>query len=265
MKLLSRQQAESFYGSINENFIQVCSFLSPNNDIREVIAFLVSDKEQNVMTNDNLSIHVESGNIFYQNFIMNGNFYSFLEAQQDKIKAIIPKRISYHNSFGKYINKYLPSFSIDDAEKFDLFANKNLKYLFYKFNDKIEALGREKRNIRYTAKMKDSISLKKIEERDRQFLLEKIVHSIEFSNPYESPIEKKPEIIAFVESNYKISRRVYQALFIDIGDSFIKYIHSLDIKEIQELDDDLKANGWGVKSLLEVENALELLTVFHVF
>ena len=68
MKLLSRQQAESFYGSINENFIQVCSFLSPNNGIREVIAFLVSDKEQNVMTNDNLSIHVESGNIFLPEF-----------------------------------------------------------------------------------------------------------------------------------------------------------------------------------------------------
>ena len=26
--------------------------------------------------------------------------------------------------------------------------------------------------------------------------------------------------------------------------------HSLDINEIQELDDDLKANGWRVKSLL---------------
>ena len=62
-----------------------------------------------------------------------------------------------------------------------------------------------------------------------------------------------------------MSRQVYQALFIDIADSFIEYIHSLDINEIQELDDDLKANGWGVKSLLEVENALELLTVFHVF
>ena len=217
------------------------------------------------MTNNNLSIHVESGNIFYQSFVTNGNFYSFLEAQQDKIKAIIPKRISYHYSFGKYINKYLPSSSIDDAEKFDLFANKNLKCLFYKFNDKNEAQAGEKRNIQYTAKMKDSISLKKIEERDRQFLLEKIVHSIESSNPYESPTEKKPEITETVESNYKISRRVYHALFIDIGDSFIEYIHSLDINEIQELDDDLKANGWGVKSLLEVENVLELLTAFHVF
>ena len=91
----------------------------------------------------------------------------------------------------KYINKYLPSFSIDDDEKFDLFANKNSKYLFYKFNDQIEALGGEKRIIRHTAKMKDSISLKKIEERDRQFLVEKIIHSIEFSNPYKNPTEKK--------------------------------------------------------------------------
>ena len=54
--------------------------------------------------------------------------------------------------------------------------------LFYKFNYEIEALGGEKQIIQHTAKMKDSISLKKIEERDRQFLVEKIIHSIEFSN-----------------------------------------------------------------------------------
>ena len=185
-------------------------------------------------------------------------------AQQGETKAIILKRVSYHYSFDKYINKYLPSFSIDDAEKFDLFANKNSKYLFYKFNDQIEALGGEKRIIRHTAKIKDSISSKKVEERHREFLVEKIIHSIEFSNLYENPTEKT-EIIETVESNYKISSPVYQAFFIDIADSFIEYIHSLDINEIQELDDDLKANGWGVKSLLEVENAYELLNFFQIF
>ena len=96
-------------------------------------------------------------------------------------------------------------------------------------------------------------------------MVEKIIHSTEFSNLYENRTEKEPETIETVESNYKISRRVYQALFIDIGDSFIEYIHSLDINEIQELDDDLKALGWRVKSLLEVENVYELLTVFQNF
>ena len=51
--------------------------------------------------------------------------------------------------------------------------------------------------------------MKKIEERDMQFLVEKIIHSVEFSNPYENSIKKKPEIIETVESNYRIIRRVY--------------------------------------------------------
>ena len=91
-------------------------------------------------------------------------------------------------------------------KEFDLFANKNYKYSFYKFNDPIEALGGEKRIIRHTTKMKDSISLKKIKKRDRPFLVEKIIHSTEFSNPYENPTEKNPEIIETVESHYKTSR-----------------------------------------------------------
>ena len=78
--------------------------------------FLVSDEGQNIMTNNNLSIYVESGNVFYQNASTNENFYSSLVAQQDKIKDIILKRISYQYSFEKYINKYLPSFSIDNID-----------------------------------------------------------------------------------------------------------------------------------------------------
>ena len=46
--------------------------------------------------------------------------------------------------------------------------------------------------MQHTAKTKDSITLKKIEERD-------IIHSIEFSNPYENPTEKNPEIIETIE------------------------------------------------------------------
>ena len=49
---------------------------------------------------------------------------------------------------------------------------------------------------------------------------------------------------------------MHQSLFVDVTDGFIKCIHSLDADEIQQLGDDLKANGYGAKSLLEIENAL---------
>ena len=113
------------------------------------------------MTNNSLSYHIESGNIFYKIFNTNENFYSFFLAQQDETKKIIPKRIAYHHSFEKYIKSYLPSFSIEEAEKFDLYANKNSKYLLYKFNDWIESLGAEKLLIRHTSKAQDTYGLKK--------------------------------------------------------------------------------------------------------
>ena len=92
-------------------------------------------------------------------------------AQQDKIKQIIPKRIAYHHSFEKYIKSYLPSFSIEEAEKFDLYSNKSSKYLLYKFSDWIESLVAEKLLIRHTSKVGDSHTLKKIEGKDKQFLI----------------------------------------------------------------------------------------------
>ena len=66
--------------------------------------------------------------------------------------------------------------------------------------------------------------------------------NVEFKNPDENSIEKKPEIIDTVESNY----RVYQHLYSDIADIFFEYVHSLDSDEIQELDEEMKANGWGI-------------------
>ena len=116
-------QLNFFQGGSNENFVQAYNLLSPNNVNRKFIDFLLSDTGQNIVTYNSLSIHVESGNIFYQNFNTNENFYSFLMTQQDETKTIIPKRISYHHSLEKYTQKYLPSFSIDDVEEFDLFSN----------------------------------------------------------------------------------------------------------------------------------------------
>ena len=74
----------------------------------------------------------------------------------------------------------------------------------------------EKQFSPHTAKLKDSIGFKKIEEGDRQFLVEKL--SVEFSNPYENSTGKKTETVETVENNYRILRRVYQHLYADIAD-----------------------------------------------
>ena len=105
--------------------------------------------------------------------------------------------------------------------------------MFYRFNDYIKMSGAKRQTIKHTLKVKDSIGLMKTEERDQHFFVEKIIHAIEFKNPYENSIDKKPEIIETVENNYKIIIRVYQHLYADVVDIFFQYIHSLDPDEIQ--------------------------------
>ena len=39
----------------------------------------------------------------------------------------------------------------------------------------------------------------------------------------------------------------------------------MDFNEIQQLDNEIKSNGWGFINLLEIDNALELQSTFQLF
>ena len=86
--------------------------------------------------------------------------------------------------------------------------------------------------------------MQKLEEKNEQFLVEKIIHGIEFKNPYNIKTEKKPEIIETVENNYKIVRRVYQQLWLDISKLFADFIRSNNPLNLQDMDEDIKSHGW---------------------
>ena len=72
--------------------------------------------------------------------------------------------------------------------------------------------------------MLDTVGMQKIEKKSKQFLIEKIIHSVEFENPYFNEIEKNPEIIETVKSNYRVARRVYQQLYFDVSELFADFM-----------------------------------------
>ena len=139
---------------------------------------------------------------------------------------------------------FLQSFSIDDQEKFDFLAFKNSKYLFYRFNDFIKAYGNPRYKLLHTKKLLDTVGLQKVEQKNKQFLLEKIIHGIEFENLYATDSERKPEIMSTIEGNYRIARRVYQQLYLDSAELFADFIRSLSIFEQRDMDEDIRANDW---------------------
>ena len=113
----------------------------------------MSDEGRRLMTQNKLSIHVETGDISYGNHNAEENFSNFLLSQKNEEAAFVPKKISYSNSFENYIIQFLQKFSIDDQEKFDLLSFKNSKYLFYVFNSFLRLYGNTRYKLLHTRKM----------------------------------------------------------------------------------------------------------------
>ena len=99
-----------FHGGDSQKFVDALEFigLSPIN--REFAAFLLSDLGRQTMTQNKLSIHLELGDIFYDNHNTDKNFYNFLLSQQNDEAAYVPKKFSYNNSFEKYITTFFAPF-----------------------------------------------------------------------------------------------------------------------------------------------------------
>ena len=114
-----------------------------------------------------IQILVETGDIFYENHNTGEKIYNFFIAEENDQAAFVPKKFSYRNGFEAYISQYLRAFSIDNVEKNDLYAHKDAKYLFYRFNEYVKAYGSHRRKIRHTRKFKDSVGMQKFEEKNK--------------------------------------------------------------------------------------------------
>ena len=66
-------QLKSFFSKDNENFVNASNFIGLDKDNNEFLSFFCMDMGQNMMTGNGLSIHIESRNIFYDNFSTNEN------------------------------------------------------------------------------------------------------------------------------------------------------------------------------------------------
>ena len=82
-----------FYGGESEQFVNALEFIGLSPIKRKFGAFLLSNLGRQIMTQNRLSIHVESGDLFYNNHNTGENFYSFLLSQQNDEAAFIPKKV----------------------------------------------------------------------------------------------------------------------------------------------------------------------------
>ena len=50
-----------------------------------------------------------------------------------------------------------------------------------------------------------------------------------------------------------------------ISERFAEFIKSIDPLNLHDMDEDVKANGWGIKKITDVNNAEHFIAIFQTF
>ena len=77
------KEIEFYFGGPNQNFFLMCSSLNLNKENSDFIDFLSSDTGSQIFKENMLSIHIQTGNIFYDNYNTGESIYKLSMRQQD--------------------------------------------------------------------------------------------------------------------------------------------------------------------------------------
>ena len=231
----------------------------------DLVDYLTSEDCRDVLERDNISIHVESGDIFINNQNTGESIYDFLLNQQDENKKKLLIDFSYDDDYTNYITKYLPGINKIDDGKFDVLTNKNSKYLFYLFNSYRESLNKPKQFVRHSVVTDDNYALKELQNRNWPYFINKIIQFSQGSGDIgDIGVSDRQEanIIYNTRENFKIVRELYNELFNPVGVSLHELFKFMGIGERNRIDTDLTAHNFLTRDPTEVYIQGRILETF---
>ena len=107
------REIEFYFGGQNYNFFLACSKLNLSKDNENFIDFLYSDIGSQILREKVLSIHTETGNIFFKHYNMNESIYDFLLRQQNETKKIIHATLTYKDSFLNFLTELYRKLTVE--------------------------------------------------------------------------------------------------------------------------------------------------------
>ena len=146
---------------------------SLNESNNAFLEYLTTDYGSEVLAKNKMKIHLETGNIYYNNKNMQERIYDFLLAQQDETKKLMDYKIDLTDDFDFYLNEIIAPITND---KDDLDTNSTSKFLFYHFNNlRHKFLDEDTYKIRHTIVSDDQYALDVLQSRDWPYLIDRLL------------------------------------------------------------------------------------------
>ena len=119
---------EIFTGDENKKFDDTMRSYGLWIDNLEFLDFLQSNICKKILTTNQLKIHVETANIYYDNNNTSKSIFDFFLKQQDPTQGIIDHDFVCRGSYNDYFQWLIHGFDSQEATKLDVLTSKNTKF-----------------------------------------------------------------------------------------------------------------------------------------
>ena len=175
------------------------------------VDFLQTDYCKEVLQSNDLKIHIEKGNIYYQDTDTNESIFEFMKNQQDTSKGLINTYLKFDGSYKSYFQWILNEFDAQQKTKY-IFSLKNTKYLIYRFNDFQNSIGKPLIKIRHTLVTDNYLAAEEIQNQDWEYFIERVIEVCK-SNEIGSSIKPDEEFLLSTVENVTFTKKVYHMVY----------------------------------------------------
>ena len=241
---------ELFKGGNNENFSSIIRGIDSGVDTLDFLNFLQSKVCKKILEDNKLKIHIETGNIYYDNNDTNELIHNFILAQANPISGEIDHSFTFDRDYTTYFQWLTDAFNESTKNKLDIFTNKNSKFLFYHFNDYLQQSARETIKIKHSVVTQDYLAAEKIQDRNWKYFVESV---LTFSQNATDESNKKPFLLDTKEI-VEILKKTYEKLYNQISKKFTGMLNKMPFDLFEKIEDDLIREKYGKNDLKNLDS-----------
>ena len=243
---------EFFKGGPHPQFAEIMeSFSNVNDDTTEFINFLQGNICKNILENNKLKIHVESGKIFYDNEDTNESIFDFISAQNNPISGEISRNFAFDQDYKTYFQWVGSAFDETERNKLDILTNVNSKFLFYRFNDFLQQKGKKTKKIKHSVVTEDYIAGEKIQDKSWKYFVESVLNFSEKPNSNSS--ENDQSFLVDTKENIEILKKTYDELFRQIEKNQIEMLQNMPFDFFKDIENDLRRELYLEEDFLKLD------------
>ena len=176
----------------------------------------------------------------------------FIFNQQNPITGDIPYNFTYDDSYKNYFNWLMNGFDGYEKAKLDVLRLKNVKYLFYRFNNFLSESNVPIKKIKHTFVTDCFIAAEEIQNQNWQYHIEQVIefcYNKEIGKTIRTP---QSNLLFDAVMNITKAKQSHNTFHNTVGESFnLKTIEKLPVEEKEKIKEDFERENFSAENLIQ--------------